>query len=114
MWVAAPALGFFRELAWPTGYAWTDYYIMLLGVVVGLLEIALQLFNMAFGPLQGYLYDNTVIESVFYTTVGYGCLQCVLSYVMTYYANRKGSRKAREVKATQSALALCVSDNTKL
>ena len=83
---------------WPSGFAWTDYYIILLGVVVGLLDMVAMTFNVFLISLQGYLYDNTVIESIFYTTVLFGALLCVNTYAMTYYASRKGGRKARAAK----------------
>ena len=93
----APCVGFFRELTWPTGYAWADYYIVLLGVIVGLADMVTQLFNVLFVSLQGWLYDNTVPESIFYTTVGFSFLLCLFFYFMQFYASRKGPRKLRLV-----------------
>ena len=97
LWVFAPCVGFFRELTWPTGYAWADYYIVLLGVIVGLADMVTQLFNVLFVSLQGWLYDNTVPESIFYTTVGFSFLLCLFFYFMQFYASRKGPRKLRLV-----------------
>ena len=112
LWVLAPLLGCFREVLWPLGYAWADHYIILFGVIVGLSNMAVMLCNIGQDPLQGWLYDHTVIESIFYTTVVYALLQCLLAYAMTYYASRRGSRKQRErlrvAEQTQMHLKKCV------
>ena len=110
LWVFAPCVGFFRELTWPTGYAWADYYIVLLGVIVGLADMVTQLFNVLFVSLQGWLYDNTVPESIFYTTILFSGLLCLFFYVMQFFASRKGPRKLRlvgdvtEVKLTKDEI----------
>ena len=83
---------------WPSGYAWTDHYIILLGIIVGLSDMVTMLFNIALIPMQGYLYENTVIESIFYTTVLFSGLLCLHIYLMTWYASRKGGRKMRTVE----------------
>ena len=103
LWILTPLLGCFRDVLWPLGFAWADHYITLFGVIVGLQGMVVMLCNMGQSPLQGWLYDHTVIESIFYTTVGYAAVLCVLTCVMTYYASRRGSRKHRaKVKALHS------------
>ena len=114
LWILAPCFGFFRELMWPTGFAYADYYIVLLGVIVGVTDMVAMLFNIGLISLQGYLYENTVIESIFYTTVLFGGLLCLHIYVMTLYASRKGGRKARVIQQTEkNDLTLSV-ESTKL
>ena len=115
LWILAPCLGFFRELLWPQGFAWTDYYIILLGVVVGVMDMVAMAFNVFLISLQGYLYDNTVIESIFYTTVLFGGFQLVNTYIMSIYASRKGGRKQRQTQNVEQDLKLNVVDeNTQL
>ena len=115
LWIFAPCLGFFRELMWPTGFAYIDYYIPLLGVIVGITDVGAMLFNIGYVYLQGYLYENTVIESIFYTTVLFGALLCLHIYVTTFYASRKGSRKARAIEQNEkSDLTVHMVDSTEI
>ena len=111
LWILAPGLGFFRELIWPTGFTWTDHYIVLFGVVVGWLNCSAALLNMALIPMQGYLYDHVGIESIFHTTVFFGFLLCVALWIMTYAASKKGGRKARALKVYQNETVALNSEN---
>ena len=97
LWILVPILGFFREPMYPLIYSWGDHYIILLGVAVGLMDMISRIFDIGLESLQGYLYDTTTIESIFYTSVGFGFVQCVVACIMTYYASRKGGRKQRQL-----------------
>ena len=109
LWIFVPCLGFFRESLWPSGYAWVDNFIILYGVLVGFIDVMVGLTNFALVSLQGYLYTNTVIESIFYTTVGYGLVLCILVHLMNYVGNRHGNRMKvalRNEKAIQESTDL--------
>ena len=103
LWILAPILGFFREPLYPIIFSWADHYIILLGVAVGLTDMIGKIFDIGLVALQGCLYDKTVIESVFYTSVAFGSVQCLVVYVMTYFASRKGGRKQRQKEREEKA-----------
>ena len=93
LWIFAPCLGFFRELLWPAGYAWTDNFMLLFGVLVGLNDLVNGITNFFVISVQGYLYENVGIETIFYTTVGYGACLCILVHIMNFIGNKHGHQK---------------------
>ena len=56
---------FFSELLWPAGYAWTDKFIVLFGVLFGLNDIVKGIANFFVIFMQGYLCENVGIETIF-------------------------------------------------
>ena len=93
LWIIAPCLGFFRELLWPAGFAWTENFMVLFGVLVGLNDLVNGITNFFVISIQGYLYENVSIETIFYTTVGYGACLCILVHIMNFIGNKHGNRK---------------------
>ena len=110
MWILAPCLGFFRELLWPAGFAWTDNFIVLFGVLVGLNDVVNGITNFFVTSMQGYLYENVGIETIFYTTVVYGACLCVLVHIMNFIGNKNGDRKNISVDILETK----VEENTRL
>ena len=92
LYVLAPAYSLFQAPAWPTSYAWPDFYIVLLSVLLGGTRITKNIADIFMNALQGYLYSNTVIESIFYTTFAYGASLCILVYIVYYYTWNKPGR----------------------
>lgn len=84
--------GFVRDPLWPSGYAWTDLYIILLTTVVGVIKVVTNSVDVFQITLQGYLYENWTINSIFYTTFIYSCLLCLLTYAMYYTTWGRPSR----------------------
>ena len=75
------------------GYAWTDNFMVLFGILVGLNDVVNGLVNIPVTSLQGYLYENVGVETIFHTTVGYGSCLCILVHIMNLIGNRHGERK---------------------
>ena len=91
---------FFRDPIWPSAYTWTDQYIALYAVVVGLIDMATNLTGAVFSWLLGYLYTYTVPDSIFYNTVAAAILLCILVWIMNYIAQKHGSRFSSQAKLT--------------
>ena len=72
LYVLASAFALFKGPAWPASYAWPDSYIILLSALLGVTRMSRSISDVFMNALQGYLYSNTVTESIFYTTFAYG------------------------------------------
>jgi FHS family Na+ dependent glucose MFS transporter 1 len=83
---------FFRDPIWPAAYTWTDQYICLYAIVVGLSDMSAKLADTIFSLSLGYLYENTLPESLFYNTVAAGICHCILIIVMNVVGEKHGRR----------------------
>ena len=92
LYILAPAFALFKGPAWATSYAWPDFYIILLSALLGVTRISRNITDIFMNAFQGYLYSNTVIETIFYTTFAYGALLCILVYIVYYYTWNKPGR----------------------
>ena len=82
----------FRDPIWPNAYAFTDKYISLYAVVVGLIGIANKLADILFTWLLGYLYEYTVRESLFYNSAVASVVLFLHIVGVTIFATRHGNR----------------------
>ena len=91
LYVLVPMFAMFKGPTWASSYAWPNYYIIMLSTLLGVAKLSRNIADIFMNALQGYLYTNTVIESIFYTTLAYALVMCLLVYV-TYLAtwNRPG------------------------
>ena len=74
----------FKGPTWATNYVWVDHYIILLSTILAFVRVVRNGMDIFMIRLQGYLYTNVSITTIFYTTVGYTGLMCLLVYVIYY------------------------------
>ena len=86
------AFSLFRDPIWPSGYAFTDRYISLYAVVVGLIDLVGKTADISFTWILGYLYEYTVKESLFYNTAVASLVLCAHLVLVTVVAVRHGNR----------------------
>lgn len=82
----------FSSPVWPCGYAWTDRYIILFSIVVGLVDLVAKFAEAIFSYILAYMYNYTYKETIFYVSATAGVLQSVLLIFMSIYARKHGSR----------------------
>ena len=99
LYILASLFSLFKGPAFASMYAWPDYYITLLSTILAVAHIIRSVLDVFMTAFQGYLYTNTVIESIFYTTFGYGSFMCVLIYVVYYVTwNKPGRHEPENMK----------------
>ena len=107
MLILLPLLGSFSDVLLTLGYVWADHYITLFGVIVGLKNMLVTLLfygREAEAPTYLLSYGDSFREVIFMPALVHAILLCVLTWVMTCYASRKGSRRHRaKVKALNKA-----------
>ena len=84
LWVTSCLYTAVREPSFASGYTWSGLHIILYAFILSMISLLLGVFNIPMNALQGWLYTNTVIESIFYTTIFWGGLNCFALYVMIY------------------------------
>lgn len=103
LWITSSMHAFIRDPTFPCGYVWANYYILLLAFAIGVTNIATTLADSVMNILIGYLYTNTVIESIFYLSVLFGGLVVLDVYVMySLTRNRQGRLKERTTRLVDS------------
>ena len=82
LWVTASIYTFFLEPSFASGYTWAGLHIILYAFILSAISVITGILNIPVSALQGWLYTYTVIESIFYTTILWAGINCILSYIM--------------------------------
>lgn len=91
-WTFCCLFTFFKEPIWPSGYTWTDQYIILLAIIVGVADVAASLMDVLVGWLCGYLYTYQSMDSIFYLSLIIAIIFFLHVIIMNVYARPHGSR----------------------
>lgn len=95
MWVTACIFPLFYRPIWGSLYVWTNNYIILMAAVIALQSLANSVFSIMITSLQGYLYEKSE-ETIFYTTIFYGSLLCIVYYFMFALSYKRPIRHEKE------------------
>ena len=101
-WICSFFTAFFRDPIWPSVMTWTDKYVVLFAIVVGLSDLASKAADAIFGWVLGYMYTYISVNSIFYVSVLFGSLLCIEHVTMYIVAGKHGERyknDAIELKA---------------
>ena len=99
LWLTSCVYTSVREPSFASGYTWSGLHIVLYAFILSMVSLALGVLNIPMNALQGWLYTNTVIESIFYTTIFWGVLNCLAVYVMLYVT--RGRQPIQAILAKQ-------------
>lgn len=91
-WAFCCIFAFFREPVWPCGYSWTDQYILLFAIIVGIGDLAGKMVDAFVSWVCGTVYTDMGIDSIFYVAAIFGAFLCVHLVIMSIYAIRHGTR----------------------
>lgn len=91
LWVTCCFYTAVREPTFGTIYGWAGRHIILYAFIISMIGITLSISNIFMGSLQGWLYTNTVIESIFYTAILFQVVNCFVVYVMIYVTHNRDS-----------------------
>ena len=95
LWVSTIIFGAVHRPIWGGSYAWADDYIIMLTAVIAGLNMSHHLGLILQLALYGYLYDETVMESVFYMCCIYAILGCAAWYALYFVGVRNGKRMSK-------------------
>ena len=110
LWVTACIFPLFYRPIWGSIYVWTNNYIILLASMIALQALINAFFSFFIVSMQGYLYVQAE-ETIFYTTIFYGALLCIVYYFMLALSYNRPTRHERE---KQGAPTVFVVPTTKL
>ena len=99
LWVSTIFFGAIHRPIWGAAYVWVNDYITLLAIVIAALNFATNFAGIFQISLYGYLYTETVIDSIFYVCSIYAAIVCFAWYAMYYLARKNGTRADRLTKA---------------
>ena len=84
LWVTSCVYVLFREPTWPSGMTWPSNFIVMLVFLMAILQISISICAIPFQLWQGYIYTNKSPDTIFYTTIVFGFLNCIVYYFMLY------------------------------
>ena len=91
-WVFTCAYTLLSSPTWGAAYAFIDKYIVLYAFVVALTAVGAGLSGFAFQALNGYLYEHTVMESMYYLAMALTLVWTALIVIMQVVARQLGNR----------------------
>ena len=99
LWVCTIFFGAIHRPIWGAIYVWVNDYLTLLAIVIAALNFSTNFAGVFQVSLYGYLYTETVYDSVFYVCSIYAAIVCFVWYAMYYAARKNGTRRDRLTKA---------------
>ena len=101
LWICSFIFGFMVRPIWASGYQWGNEYIIMVAFIFAMTRMVSKLCDVGQNALQGYLYSNVDIDSLFCSSVIYSILHCLLLYCMLCMGRAYGTRYNRN-KETKS------------
>lgn len=109
-WAFCCIFAFFREPVWPAGYGWTNTYIVLYAVVLGIMLTFLRLVESVVTWLYGYTYEAYGKDSIFKLSCIFAAMFCIHVVIMNVYAIPHGTRFKKKLEKEGNDIMIDVHD----